>query len=606
MKFTGVSLVSILWVLNCQSQSINPADSLQDVLKKYTTADTVRANTLLNYINSLLYTRPDPSLLTYAEEALSISKKTGWSKGEATALQRIGTIYSFVLADNVKAYPYYLQALDANEKVGNKTFQWQTLANIGLLFFNAQQYQKSLYYYKQALQIAEDIKANEAAMLQLKGNMGNVYAELQQPDSALILYDYAINTSRKINNPLFLSNFLSTAGVVLNRKNLLDSAEKSLKESIVIADSVNNPLVKAISLNNLALTCNLQKKPRQALPLAKQGMQILEQLNATQWKVIGLQTLSDIYYSSGNYKDAMDNFQKSIAMKDSIINSSKNVQMGVMEATYEYEKNKAITEAAYETQLSEQKFKRNVYLGIAGLLIAGGMLFFWVYKRRRDATVKQKEAELKAEISATEMKALRAQMNPHFIFNSLNSIGDYISRNNIKLADEYLTKFAKLMRLILENSEHKAVPLIDDLKALQLYMELEAIRMNNKFSFEIKVDTAIESENTLVPPLILQPFVENSIWHGIAKKEGTGKIIVAVRKTGDMIVCTVEDDGIGRTAITNEIPVNKPVKKSLGMKITEERIDMLNKIKNTSASVKVHDLTQGTRVEIQLPLEQTF
>ncbi|MFT3749444.1 MAG: histidine kinase [Agriterribacter sp.] len=592
-------------ILPCFGQQFNTTDSLLGVLKTHTAKDTTRVNMLLNFINASIYTRPDSSLLAYAEEALSISQKTGWVKGKANALQRLGTIYSFVLSDNVKAYPYYLQALDANEQVGNKTFQWQTLANIGLLFFNAQQFEKSLHYYKQALQIAEDIKANEAAMLQLKGNMGNVYAELQQPDSALILYNYAINSSRKLNNPLFLSNFLSTAGVVLNRKNLLDSAEKSLKESILIADSINSPMVKALSLNNLALTYNLQKKPKQALPLAKQGIAILEQLNATQWIVIGLHTLSDIYYSSGNYKYAMDSFQKSIALKDSIINSSKNVQMGVMEATYEYEKNKAITEAAYEAQLSEQKFKRNVYLGIAGLLIAGGILSFWFYKRRRDATIKQKEAELKAEISTTEMKALKAQMNPHFIFNSLNSISDYISRNNIKVADEYLTKFAKLMRLILENSEHKEVPLAEDLKALQLYMELEAIRMNHKFLYEIKVSDAIDPENTLVPPLILQPFVENSIWHGIAKKESTGKITVEIRKEDNMIVCTVEDDGIGRTATTNKIPVS-PGRKSLGMKITKERIDILNKTRNTSASIHIRDLAQGTLVEVQLPLQEHF
>lgn len=381
----------------------------------------------------------------YAEEAINISRKIGWKKGEAAGLQRLGSIYSFVLSDNVKAYPYYLQALDANETVGNKTFKWQTLANIGLLFFNSQQFEKSLSYYKQALNIAENSTANEMAMIQLKGNMGNVYAELQMPDSALILYDYSVKAARKLNNPLLLSNFLSTSGVVLNRINLLDSAEKNLKESIVLADSINAPMVKAISLNNLALNYNLQHKPKQALSIVNESMAILEPLKATQWIVIGLHTLSDIYYNLGNYKDAMNSYQKSIALKDSIINSSKNVQMGVMEANYEYEKNKAIAEAAFEAQLSEQEFKRNVYLGVAGLFIAGGILSFWFYKRRRDATTRQKEAELQAEISTTEMKALRAQMNPHFIFNSLNSISDYISKNNTKVANEYLTKFARLM-----------------------------------------------------------------------------------------------------------------------------------------------------------------
>src|SRR5690606_13954290 len=112
--------------------------------------------------------------------------------------------------------------------------------------------------------------------------------------------------------------------------------------------------------------------------------------------------------------------------------------------------------------------------------------------------------------------------------------------------DTYLTKFAKLMRLILENSEHKEVPLADDLQALELYMQLEALRLNNKFEYTIEVDENLDTENTLVPPLLLQPFVENSIWHGIARKEGSGRITVSVKRENDMLKCTVEDDGVGR------------------------------------------------------------
>src|SRR5205085_3446168 len=172
------------------------------------------------------------------------------------------------------------------------------------------------------------------------------------------------------------------------------------------------------------------------------------------------------------------------------------------------------------------------------ILFIAAIASFIFYKRKRDAVEKQHEAEFKTEVSDTEMKALRAQMNPHFIFNSLNSISDYISKNNIPEADKFLSKFAKLMRLILENSERKEIPLQDDLKALELYMQLEALRMNNKFIHCIEVDKAIDASSTLVPPLILQPFVENSIWHGIANKEGKGKITITIKKEGDeMISC---------------------------------------------------------------------
>jgi LytS/YehU family sensor histidine kinase len=221
--------------------------------------------------------------------------------------------------------------------------------------------------------------------------------------------------------------------------------------------------------------------------------------------------------------------------------------------------------------------------------------------------LKQKEAELKAEISETEMKALRAQMNPHFIFNSLNSIGDYIIKNKTELADEYLTKFAKLMRLVLENSEKKEVPLADDLKALELYMQLESLRLNNKFTYEIKTDSEINQETTLIPPLILQPFVENSIWHGIAKKEGAGHIVIDIKKQNGMINCIVEDNGVGRKKDSEIASLKDSTgRRSLGMKLTKERIGIINKTKNVNATVSLTDLTPGTRVEVKLPFESGF
>jgi LytS/YehU family sensor histidine kinase len=203
------------------------------------------------------------------------------------------------------------------------------------------------------------------------------------------------------------------------------------------------------------------------------------------------------------------------------------------------------------------------------------------------------------------MKALRSQMNPHFIFNSLNSIGDYISKNNLVAADNYLTKFAKVMRMILENSEQKEVSLSDDLKGLELYMQLEAMRLNNKFTYEINVEKTIDQENTMVPPLILQPFVENSIWHGLARKKGAGKIVIDIKREAQMLNCVVEDNGLGRNQMGDSSLANA-THKSLGMKITKARIDIINKVKKSKAAVELSDLAEGMRVEVKLPFELSF
>ena len=233
--------------------------------------------------------------------------------------------------------------------------------------------------------------------------------------------------------------------------------------------------------------------------------------------------------------------------------------------------------------------------------VVAGIGGFVLYKRNRDIRTQKNEAQLQQQITDTEMKALRAQMNPHFIFNSLNSIADYILNNETKIAADFTDKFAWLMRIVLENSENKDISLADDLKALELYIQLERLRLQNKFDYNIQVDESIDQENTLVPPLLLQPFVENSIWHGVAPKEGKGNITIHIQQQGDMLRCIVEDDGEGLKETTTS-----DKKKSLGIKITKARIDIINKLKNAGASMSVSNKKIGVRAEVILPLELSF
>jgi LytS/YehU family sensor histidine kinase len=230
------------------------------------------------------------------------------------------------------------------------------------------------------------------------------------------------------------------------------------------------------------------------------------------------------------------------------------------------------------------------------VVLLSGIFLFIGFRNRQRIKQNQKELLLKAKISDVELKALRLQMNPHFIFNSLNSIGDYIQKNDTDKADYYLTKFAKLMRGILENSEEKEIPIASEIKMLELYMQLEASRLDNKFTYEFKIDEDIDIEAILIPPLILQPFVENSIWHGMKDKVGNGKIIIEITKENKMLNFGIEDNGVGRSL------AKKGDQKSYGMKITKDRLEVLNKLKNTNASVCVIDLDQGTRIEVKLPI----
>lgn len=223
------------------------------------------------------------------------------------------------------------------------------------------------------------------------------------------------------------------------------------------------------------------------------------------------------------------------------------------------------------------------------------------------------QAEFNKKITEIEMTALRAQMNPHFLFNVLNSIKYYMVQNDARTASRYLTKFAQLIRLILNNSKSHMVKLNDELKALELYIEMESFRFNNKFDYTIEVENGVATEQIDIPPLILQPFVENAIWHGLMHKEdGRGQISIQVKpcEQDDHTICfVIEDNGIGREKAGIIKTRSATQHKSVGTKITQDRIEMTNKLYETNAKVEIVDLKDaytakpiGTRVIVHLPI----
>jgi CheY-like chemotaxis protein len=219
--------------------------------------------------------------------------------------------------------------------------------------------------------------------------------------------------------------------------------------------------------------------------------------------------------------------------------------------------------------------------------------------RNENITLKQRSSEL-------EMQSLRAQMNPHFIFNSLNSINMFILENNRLQASEYLSKFSKLIRLILQNSQETYIPLEKELEALQLYMELESLRFDNKFEYKIIVDPGVEPANIKVPPLIIQPYVENAIWHGLIHKKENGHLEINIYGRDKTLLYKITDDGIGRDKAAELKSKSAEKQKSMGMRITADRIALLNQ--QTETSIKITDLVLGdgsaggTEVLIELPV----
>lgn len=255
-------------------------------------------------------------------------------------------------------------------------------------------------------------------------------------------------------------------------------------------------------------------------------------------------------------------------------------------------------------------FWRTLWFYMLSLLTLGAMIYL-IYRLRVGQI--RKEEKLKTEfnrkLSEVEMSALRSQMNPHFLFNSLNSINRYIVKSDPETASGYLTKFSRLIRLILQNSKSAAIPLSDELEALKLYIEMEDLRFENKFDYNIQLDPDIEADYLEVPPMMIQPYVENAIWHGLMHKESKGYLMVSIHKDRGSLKCIIEDNGIGREKARDLKTKSATTRKSMGMKITSDRLSLINDKYQKETAVKVEDLkdplgyAKGTRVTLTIPIE---
>lgn len=236
------------------------------------------------------------------------------------------------------------------------------------------------------------------------------------------------------------------------------------------------------------------------------------------------------------------------------------------------------------------------------LLLTLVTLFFRMRVRR----VRRREI-FNRRLIEMEMTALRAQMNPHFIFNAINSIQNYVLKGDRNASSMYLSKFARLIRNVLENSTHRQITLAKELETLRLYIEIERIRFSDGFEFTIDTDPSLDPALNLVMPMLLQPYVENAIWHGLLHKKSKGVLFVAVRDEGEMLRCIVDDDGVGRAQAAIYKQQRSTRSNSMGGEINLRRLNLLNNLYGTKFSLNYIDLKNqdgsaaGTRVELLVP-----
>ncbi|OJY83621.1 MAG: hypothetical protein BGP13_13595 [Sphingobacteriales bacterium 40-81] len=563
------------------------------------------------------YTKGDfQTDIEFQKKAFTIYMKAGDSLQAGSALNRIGTAYT-----SLSDYPQALQYLQQAEKLadeGNiRRVKPAVKANVALVYYYLADYTKSLEYNQKAIELYKELNstANVAVVL---NNIGDIYLKTGDYNRAIALNREAFQLNRStVNSTKGEANIYLAIGMAYKFLHNYDSAMYYLGKSLSIYKSLNATHKISLSLTEIAaiyafapdntFDLSLEKRLRIALDHQNEALLLAKQTGtldniSNQWK-----TLSEIHEKAGNQAAALHAYKSYFAIHDSIAGDKTKKEVARKEIQAEADKKEAILKEMHKAEIKQQETTRKAYLIAAGFVFISSLLMFFLYQRRKNAKAKQVEAELKAEVTDTEMKALRSQMNPHFIFNSLNSIRHFNARSNTKLTDEYLVKFSLLMRQVFENAAYKKVSVEDDLNALELYMQMEAARLDNKFDYHIHVDENVDKENTMIPPLLLQPFVENSIWHGISPKNGNGVIRIGINKQGGMIQCIVEDDGVGiKEEDIDKYAERKEKDKPSGIAITQARIALINKMQNTNASLSIHPVSNGTKVEINLPFELNF
>ncbi len=653
--------------LLAQKQGQEKIDSLLFVLINYHStcdytclADSLKINTLNRLGFELSSQNPDTSLILH-REALSLSQKIIWPLGTGNSYYSLARVNYFVggysesrkyfemaieeyktlkiesgydkifinnkIAESLKnlgsvylqsgKYPealnYYLQALKIAEETGNPIIVAGSIENIGLVYKKVKNYVKAKEYYSKSLSLNESAK-NEIGIADTYLRLGTLYSELDRNDSAKYYQLKALEIYERLNNKIGLIKVTANIGAIYNDEKDFHSALPYYFKGLKMAEEINDLENKAILLGNIGLAYFSLNNLVSAEKFLLHASNLADSLGDLDEIVFTNETLSDLYSKTGKFKMALSHYKIAATAQGSIFNDSAARNLIISELTYnmknEQEKKDAISKSEQnkkDAEIDRQKLLRNGIAGGAGVIILSGLFSFIFYKRKRDAENQKKEMALNLQVSETEMKALRSQMNPHFVFNALQSIQTFLLSHKSEEANIYLLKFSKLMRAVLENSQHREISLEKDLQALELYMQLESIRLQHPFTYKFHVDESVDLEEMTVPPLILQPFVENAIWHGLQYKDKAGHIDIYLIKKDNALFATVEDNGVGRDMSKKvEYPMLSK-KESLGMKLTEERLKILNELKKIKAQFKITDLytkddkPSGTKVELSLP-----
>lgn len=579
-------------------QGLEVAEALQD--------DGLVALMQGNIGRSFLYQGKLKEAKPLFDASMEYARNSGDSAYIMTVLGYLGVYYSNK-GDYYNCAEMTFEAMEIAEKLDLRRKQSILLTNLAVLHGRMKDYESALKYQRASLLIDQGID-DKLGLAYGYNNMGNIHRRLGVADSAIYYYLLAKDYHIKMGNMANVASLMTNIGVYFLEANEFEEAHEYFNRAFEIADSMSLIWKKALIIINIGNTYEDQGSYNKAEDYYQMALEIAIDEDYDRHEKDLYIHLAKLYRKTGNYEEAYIYLERFLAIKDSMMTEQNQRTITEMRTKYETEKveqeNEILTQTAQIQELELKRQQTRFWLvagGIAILLLITVLAF--VYYRMRQKNIRTK---LEKQSLENEQGMLRSQMNPHFIFNSMNSIQSFISGNDSFTAMTYLSKFAQLMRAILENSRKTMISLEDEVNTLNLYIDLERLRFKNKFKYKLDIDSQIETETSYVPPMLIQPFVENAIKHGLKEKDGDGLLTIIFKKDGQLISCSVSDNGIGREQAIGNKPKDH---QSLGMQVTRERLEALKKDKNIRSDFIIHDLkdetgkANGTQVDIIFPFE---
>lgn len=531
----------------------------------------------------------DSAELAYSK-SLNAYIKINDIEGQSTQYNNIGLI-NYFKGNFGKALENYSSSLKLAEELNDKVSIARAHHNLGMVYGRWERFDQLFEHYTVALKIYEDLK-NQEGIAAISNNMGVVYSRLEQYDKALTYYRKAYFAYKELGDRKNMASISTNLGCLFVYLKENHRAMEYFNEAVEYFTQSGDKIELISTYSSLGDAYKQVRNYDKAIQyylLAEKENRTLDLLDA---KKNNYYSLYEAYKEIGQFNKALEVYENFNKVNDSIFSAEKYARLVELEKKYHSEK---MRREIAEVKAKEQKHEVLLWDLSFLFLFCAVLLSIGLY------VIKMKERQRR---QVMEQKLLRVQMNPHFIFNSLSALQCYILEDNSDEAIDYIADFSHLMRMVLQYSKEEMITLKKEKEILERYVSLQNRRFNNKVNFDLEIDENISIEKVLVPPMLAQPFVENSFEHARLEEREDGFIKVSFVKEKERLAIVIEDNGVG---INNSQSAKRILGyKSMAMEITKERIRMMQRGKATkNDSIQVSDLSDyklsGTRIMFWVP-----